>query len=332
MYSLRKSIHKDKLVIFVVTFTIIFGGCNKKEVGEKFDDRVLYKISVVDESGNPVIGAKIGLYDASDKYENGVINNNTVGYVQQIISRGNPNEDTLLVEPNTDYWLLVTYYDSTKAIKLSNESKGSKLNKFDKSTIVEFKVVLSATESNITFWTPTKTNVPITIKINNQTKILTDSSQNPPTSPYSPPPPHTQTFSLPAGEYTYQASSPSTGCAWAGKISIINGQFYEIQIPTCQRAIVPFFIPVSTSIGSSGYPVRIFIDNNSVPVGTIDSTVNTIPVGCGLPAPAHVFYAYLEPGTHTYRAVTANNNCVWTNNFTATAGCNPPIAIHGNCP
>jgi hypothetical protein len=314
--KIRKGIFMIRGTVFCLFLLIILPFINScKKESDFFPDNVSINFKVYDERDSLVTGAKISIYDSYQSYLSGVASLNMGFSIDSAIS--SPGGATFSLKAQTDYWILTTYDDPVRLLKLSNITISSQLDKMEKSSKVNARIKIAPSNSNIAFWTDATNPVPITVIFNS----LTDSIVSPIASaPIAPSSPGALNFSVQAGTYSYYAKGPRN-CLWTGSVKVGNGGFKAVQLSTCNTGQITFYTPQSTAIPNT-YPIKIVLDNNTANPGFISNPATTSPYLCGSALDPNALNIYTDPNTYTYVAQTADQRCTWTGTFTLPAnGC-----------
>jgi len=312
--KVRKEGFMIKGTIFCLSLVFISFFINScKKESEVFPDDVTITFKVYDDRDSLISGAKISIYDSYQSYLSGVASQNVGFSVDSAIS--SPGGATFLLKAQTDYWILTTYHDLTRVLKLSNVSISSQLDKLEKSSVIHAKIKIAPSGANISFWSDGTNTVPIKVIFNSLTDSLVSAIS---VAPLVPGNPGALNFSVPAGTYSYYAKGPKN-CLWTGSVKVANGGFKAIQLTTCNTGQITFYTTQSTTVPNT-YPITVVLDNldNAGQITTPSASAYT----CGSPLDPNALNIYRDPNTYTYVAHTADQRCIWTGTFTLSAnGC-----------
>ncbi|MFL5728833.1 MAG: hypothetical protein ACJ75J_05025, partial [Cytophagaceae bacterium] len=295
-------------------FLLVMPGINScKKEGDVFPDSVTITFKIYDDQDLLITGAKISIYDSYQAYLNGVAANNIGFAIDSALS--SPGGSTFVLQPKTDYWILVTYDDVVRTLKLSNTSLSAQLDKLDKSSVINAIIRIVPNTCNISFWTDASNPVPIEVIFNN----IDDTVYNTmPSAPLAPGNTNSLNFSVQPGTYSYYAKGPRN-CLWTGAVTVGGGAFRTIQLNTCNTGQITFYTTQPNTLGTT-YPISVVLDNLDN-AGLVPSAVAS-PYICGSPLDPNALTVFRDPNTYTYVAKTADGRCTWTGSFTlAPNGC-----------
>jgi hypothetical protein len=295
----------------LLLLTVITNSCKKES--DVFPDDVTITFKVYDDQDSLITGAKISIYDNYQAYQNGVASQNMGFSVDSALSSATGS--TFILKPKTDYWILVTYNDASRLVKLSNVNISAQLDQLDKSTVISAIIRIAPSNGNVSFWTDASNPLPITVIFNSTTSTLSTTMSGAPTSPGNT---NALNFSLQPGTYSYYAKGPRN-CLWTGSVKITNGGFQVVRFNTCTTGQITFYTTQSTATPGT-YPITVVLDNLDN-AGQISNPVAS-PYICGSASDPNALNVYRDPNTYTYVAQTADQRCTWTGSFTLTAnGC-----------
>lgn len=315
--------------------------CNKKKEGpciNNTEEASLF-IKVVDNNGIQIDNARITIFDSYEQYQKATASkNNPIYALDSVYSISNASV-TLLADPYTEHWILVTFNDTIQQKFLSSELTMSKVDKLQSCSDYHFTIALQPLGGNVGFWTASNINLPIYVQFDNKLDSLLDSTSVQPVDPANPGSPKELVFPVKAGTYQYQAFSKD-GCTWTGQVTVTDGQFVTVHLVPCQRAVLAFYYNASSGIPAAKQTgIQLFIDNNPTPVGTLNgpyagpSLTNSCP-----PIANNVLYIYLDPGvSHSYKAVSQPGSnatpCIWSSGTPVlTPDCNnTPVYLGPGC-
>jgi hypothetical protein len=284
-----------------------------KKESDVFPDDVTITFKVYDDQDSLITGAKISIYDNFQAYLNGVAAQNTGFSIDSAIS--SPTGSTFILKPKTDYWILVTYDDLARVVKLSNVNISSQLDQLDKSEVISAIIRIAPSNGNISFWSDATNTVPIEVIFNSISDTLYTTMTAAPASPGNT---NALNFTVQPGIYSYYAKGPKN-CLWTGSVKITNGEFQAIQLNTCTTGQITFYTTQSTAIPGT-YPISVVLDNLDN-AGSLSTPVAS-PYICGSALDGNALNIYRDPNTYTYVAQTADKRCTWTGSFTLVAnGC-----------
>ncbi|MFN3404914.1 MAG: hypothetical protein ACK40G_12515 [Cytophagaceae bacterium] len=292
---------------FFILLVAVFS-CKKKE-GDHFPDDVKLRFTVVDESENVITGANVYFFNSQADYLNAVHQNNFSGAVASVITSG--LLDSVLLKSNREHWVFISWFDPVRNVFLTNVGVSAKIDKLQKGSVINAKFSIKQYHGLVSFWTRDGNTMPIRININGVQQVLNTTMPGAPTSTGNS---LASEFNLEEKEYSYYAIA-ANGCVWTGKVNVQNGGFFPIEFSVCKRSRVAF---ITNSFNPVHGPINIVLDNNE-PIGTINGngsfTCGTGSQGTGTGSFVSV---YRENNTYTYKATSADNNCVWTGAFTLT--------------
>jgi hypothetical protein len=291
---------------------LLLGGCAKEIV--TYNNVADIYFTVVDDRNTPINGATVNLYDNLTAYETAVASkyNPPAGirsYTTKataiikngasFIQNGYVHLDNL--QPDMNYYLLITYYDDARQINMSNIGISGILNPLPKKSAIYAQTSVGPDNGNFLFFTVANNKIPISIQVSGlsgQQKNFTltgiSSLSNPDVKS-----PNIVRVSREPGSYNYYAKSLD-GCAWTGYVTLSKGQSLPIDLSKCNNGTVQF---TTIADNDSLYPLSIQLNNN-LNVGSISSTDTR---SFSLPANA---------GFYTYIVKSSSNRCVWTGSFT----------------
>jgi hypothetical protein len=312
---------KSFLLLLAVSLLVITCKQKAKE-GECIHDPAFVYVKVFDNQNVQIDNAIINIFDSYEDFENAKNNkNNSTDTVASAISNA-AAASLLEVDPYIEHWILVSKYDSVQLKYLSSELSISKIDKLQSCSDYHITVQLTTVGGTVAFWTPSSLNLNIKVKFNNILDSLTGVSSTAPTGVTSPGTPNQLNFPVEAGIYQYQATAAGN-CSWQGEVEVKDGEFIPVQLEPCQRTVVAFYIDGTSGVSNTGpnnkFPINIFIDNATTPVGALTDLYSgpTVTTSCpGTPPSDRILYVYLEPGVaHSYKAVSAAGStvsCIWT--------------------
>jgi hypothetical protein len=292
------------LSLLVILSLFLFNSCKKEP--DAYPDQATIIFKVNDDLGMRVYGAKVYLFDNYQAYLNGV-SNHTGFAIDSAISA--PAGDTFKLTASKNYWVLVTYFDIVRSLKLSNVGSSSQLDKLTKGSVVNATIFIGPSNANVSFWSDNSNLFPIAVHFNGQI----DSLYNPLTlAPTIPNDPNAINYNVTKGTYPYYAVGKN-GCVWAGSLKLSNGTLTPVQFNGCTSGMVHFYTPQTSrpSIFPSTVVLDIF-DN----AGTVNGPMTTYSCTSG---PSNNVVSISRPaGTYTYAIRTADNACTFTGSFTIT--------------
>lgn len=335
-----------KSLFLICSVSLLLVTCKQRaEEGDCVHDPAYIYVKVIDNLNVQVDSARINIFDSYENYEKARTDKNNPTYAIATFSSYSTQAIEIRVNPYVEHWILVSKYDSAQLKYLSSELKISKIDKLQSCSDYHITVQMQTVGGTVAFWTPSSINLNIKVKFNNVLDSLTGFTSTAPTSPSSPGAPAQLNFPVDeAGTYHYQATAAGN-CSWQGEITIADGEFKAVQLEPCQRAVVAFYIDGSSGVSSTGpnnkFPISIFIDNASTPVGTLNDLYSgpTLTTSCpGSPINDRILYVYLEPGVaHSYKAVSSAGNtlsCIWTGTtgvLNTDCNLNTPVKLGPGC-
>jgi hypothetical protein len=295
----------------LLILSILINSCKKES--DFFPANVKITFKVYDDRDSIISGAKISVYDNFQSYLSGVASQNLGFSVDSAISSAGGT--TFLLKPQTDYWILTTYDDPIRLIKLSNVTISSQLDKMQKSSVINARIKITPSNANISFWSDISNPLPITVIFNSITSTLSTTMVSAPLGPGNP---NAVNYSVQPGTYSYYAKGPKN-CLWTGSVKISNGGFKAIQFTTCNTGQITFYTTQSTA-NPTTYPITVVLDN----LDNAGQIVNPVasPYICGSALDPNALNIYRDPNTYSYVAQTADKRCTWTGTFNLPAnGC-----------
>ncbi|HVD97117.1 MAG TPA: hypothetical protein VNB90_02860 [Cytophagaceae bacterium] len=334
---------KSLAVFLLLTVSVVTCKQKAKE-GDCIHEKAYLYISVKNNLQQRVDSAVINIFDSYDNFLRAQADKNNPVYALASYKSDSSSEVQIPVDPYVEHWILVSKYDSTQLKYLSSELTTSKMQKLQSCSDYHISVNLESVGATVAFWTPTYLNLNIKIQFNGGVDSLTGYTSIAPTSASSPGANHQLNYFVKAGTYRYQATAAGN-CSWQGEITVTDGEFKTVELESCQRAVLAFYVDAASGITNSGpgtkFPITVYIDNSTTPAGKIENvyTGSTVANSCpGSPSAQNILYLYLEPGiAHTYKAVSAAGTttpCIWTgtsNVLDPNCSLNPAIKLSGTC-
>jgi hypothetical protein len=309
-FSIFKPEKKAALFFSLLFISFFINSCKKES--NFFPDDVTIIFKVYDDRDSLVSGAKISVYDSYQAYQSGVLAQNIGFSIDSSIS--NPGGSKFTLKAKTDYWILATYNDPVRSLKLSNVTISSQLDQQDKGTEINAKIKIVPSNANISFWTDGTNQVPITVYFNSLTANISGTLTFAPTAPGNP---NAVNFNVLPGTYSYYAKG-QRNCLWTGSVKVANGSFSAVKLNTCNTGQITFF-NTNTVAPAGTFPISVVLDNLDN-AGQI--TTATPAYTCGMALDPNALNIYRDPNTYTYVAQTADKSSTWTGTFTLTAnGC-----------
>jgi hypothetical protein len=294
--------------LFIVCMILLFDSCKKES--DLYPDNATINFKVYDDQQKQVSGAKVYLFDNYQSYLNSIPYNGSGGYaIDSAIS--STAAVTFTLKPETNYWVLVTYDDVVRNLKLTNSGISSQLDKFAKGSVINANISIGPFYANLSFWTDAGNNLPIKVHFNGQVLDITSNSLI--SAPASPGNPNALNFQVPPGIYPYYAVGVNN-CVWTGSLKITGGSFTPVQLNQCKRGVISFFNPQAATTGT--YPINVVLDNFDNVGDVVGSKASFI---CGDPVDPNVLTFSRDMGTYTYVAKTSDSRCVWTGSFTISS-------------
>lgn len=303
---------------------VLFGSCVKESMD--FPAVVNLYLIVTDNAGNPINGATVNLYKTETEYLQAVAlksgppagfkslqtaqatvtqNGNT------IIQNGYVHLDAL--DPETPYYLLVTYYDNTLQQNLSNIGISGYVNPLPARTSVHATMVIAPDNSNIIFYSTASNQVPIYIEVS-ATNAFSSKTYLTLTGIYA-------GLSVPGvneantvraqrdpGTFNYNAKS-ADGCAWAGSLQVIKGQNVPVDLDKCSSGQISFY---TTSVNDTLLPLTVTLNNFDSPGQVTASRASLVCTDDR----SNTLTFIRDAGYYSYVVQSASGRCIWTGNFT----------------
>jgi hypothetical protein len=292
------------LSVLVILSLILFNSCKKES--DVYPDEATIIFQVNDDLGMRIYGANVYLFDNYQAYLNGV-GNNTSSAIDSAMSAS--SGVSFKLEAGKNYWVLVTFFDPVRLLKLSNVGSSAQLDKLTKGSVVNATIFIGPNNANVSFWSDNSNLFPIAIHFNGQIDSLYNPLSFAPTVPTDT---NAMNYNVAKGTYPYYAVGKN-GCVWAGSLKLSNGTFAPVQFNTCNSGIVHFYTPQTSrpSIFPSTVVLDIF-DN----AGTVNGPMTTY--SCTSGPSANVLSISRPAGTYTYAIRTADSACTFTGSFTIT--------------
>jgi hypothetical protein len=292
------------LSVVLVFVIMLFNSCKKES--DIFPEHVTIIFMVNDDLGVRINGAKIYIFDSYQAYLNGV-NNNTTSAIDSGLSAS--AGAIFKLEAKKDYWVLATYYDATRLLKLSNVGSSAQLDKFTKGSVINATIFIGPNNANVSFWSDNTNIFPIAVHFNGQVDSLYNPLGSAPAAPNNT---NAINHSMSVGKYPYYAVGKN-GCVWAGSLNLSNGSFTPVQFNTCNSGIVHFYTPQTTH--ATMFPGTVVLDvfDNA---GTINGPTSIFTCTSG--PNSNVLSVSRPAGTYNYVVRTADSACTFTGTFTIT--------------
>lgn len=280
-------------------------------ISEDFKPESKLQITVFNDTNEKISGSIIYIYDTKTEYQTAV---KTKDYSRATVSATSSlqGEVEIVLKPNTKYYILASYFDSNRSIKLTNIGLSEIINNLPIYTTIFLEMKLKPETANVLFYSNSNTAIPIDIQIidlstNIKQEYILDKSYVQSTIPTLNSD-NTLRISQDAGNYTYYAKNKN-GCVWTGNYTNTPGKIAFINLPKCNSGVVSFF----TSIDNLDFlPLTVKI-NNIQNTGLINNTLESM--NCTSDK-ANAYTEILDKGLYTYLATSADGKCAWTGRFT----------------
>ena len=292
------------LSVLVILSLFLFNSCKKES--DVYPDEATIIFQVNDDLGMRIYGANVYLFDSYQAYLNGV-GNNTNSAIDSAMSAS--AGVTFKLDAGKNYWVLVTYFDPVRFLKLSNVGSSAQLDKLTKGSVVNATIFIGPNNANVSFWSDNSNLFPIAVHFNGQVDSLYNSLTLAPTAPNST---NAMNYTVTKGTYPYYAVGKN-GCVWAGSLKLSNGTFTPVQFNSCTSGMVHFYTTQTSrpTIFPSAVVLDIF-DN----AGTVNGPIASYSCTSG---PSNNVVSISRPaGTYTYAVTTGDNACTFTGSFTIT--------------
>lgn len=206
------------------------------------------------------------------------------------------------IDYDQDYYFVVTYRDRKRFVDLDNFDTDYLVSSevIFENTESMFAVYLEQSKSAVTFYIEDfdDDQFPIILKLDGDSiGSLSVNASGVPTVPFE----EGVTYKLSqSGQWT---ATSSLGCFWYGDVEIDGtASFTSIDLGACETGGVTFY---SNDTVSANYPYRVYLDENDN-LGTFDSPGTPQYCFDG----SYGISVSRSPGDYSYRAVSANGQCI----------------------
>ena len=311
---------------FIIIFYLLFVGCAKESDTYKPISKVI--LTVKDDNGNNVSGARVSVYSKIEDYENAFSTKNFGSnefFQNGSFTNQNGVVEITFTEPDREYWMLITYRDNGRQLDLSNygtigNDQSGHIKKLPKRSEVKLEVVITPINGNLIFYSTAVNKVPIEIRVaryKSQTGLSIHTLSGIYTGSGIPAIGTLANLSVTRdpGLYTYYAKS-ADGCVWAGNVNLTKGQVSAIDLSKCNAGSLYFHTP---ALNAAKLPISVTL-NNIDSLGTITSTRDILTcTDADINAPSGTLKVFRNKGLYTYFARTADGKCVWTGSINIVA-------------
>ena len=301
---MKKIFHISYFLIFIIAFS----DCKREK--NDFAPTAELNITVINDLDQIVPGALVTVYNSSTGYEQAVATKNFSSALLSVPASAN-GISRLVLDPNTRYYFLITYFDASRNLNLSNFGLSGVINPLPTRSKTYIEAKIRPDDANLIFYTTVPGYNPIAINVaaskNYTNKNFTLTGVYTGTNEPNVNSINAVRVTRDPGIYTYYAKS-SNGCVWSGSISIERGQQKAIDLNSCNSGLISFYTSV---IPDSLLPLKVVINRKDT-VGTIsarrsslvctDDRVNTVTF-------------YTEQGPYDYEVISSTNKCIWTGSF-----------------
>lgn len=283
--------------------------------GDEFTKDPIINFTVYDDGGNVVTGARISVYGTDVDYANAVQTKNYA--VNRLITGTSDNDGkvSLSFSAAAEYYVLVSYFDNTRFLNLSNITSGGYLDGRDlsKGQVLSLSVTIVPDDGNIIFYTTNSNKLPIEISVSpfattNATNYTLAGIYTLGSSP-KPQNPNTVSVYESPGTYKYYAKS-TDGCVWSDTISVQKGEIRLVNLSKCESATLSFY---TIAANDSLLPLSVVVNNRDT-IGFVNAS--RLAYNCVDVDKTNVLIAAVSSGFYTYVVQSKSGRCVWTGSET----------------
>ena len=304
----------EKKIKYLFFYVLLLLGCAKES--NEFRPISEINLYVYDERMQKVNGGSIAFFEQLSDYEYAIetrelIKANKVFYCNE------KGEAKFELEPDKNYFMLVSHFDLERNIRLSNVGVSDLIKPLQSRTKIYIKLVIKPENGNIVFYSKDKNKIPLEISIKDLSLNKTDNYilnntyklQTSPTVLSD----NILKIQYNTGKYLYNAKSED-GCVWIGETSVSNGKTTFIELSSCETGKVSFYTSI---VNDTLLPLKISINKGEI-IGEIKSTAENI--SCD-DINTNSFSSILKHGKYTYLITSASGRCIWTDTFIIDQPC-----------
>ena len=311
---------KIRMLLQVLAIGMLLGCENKLD----FDfDPTEVEVQVLDDSGIPLQGAVIKVFDNENDYQE----EKNTGNSNRELLRGTSDESGKVtfgaddkIDADKDHYFYVSFRDRTRFIDLDNFSSSYQLSSANtkKGGKTDVKIELSQAKSSYRFYSKDlpESSLPLKIYIDGGNKpVIIDELVDRAPVPGSLLQDGEKLFKFSQGVTPYLVVS-QTGCVWLGEIEVGGTEKQDtIGMNSCDAGSMSFWIAEKDK---SLLPITVTLSPNDE-IGKLTQSSSTEPESC---FEENTLSVSRDAGEYSYFATSANGNCTWSGRITLpSAGC-----------